>query len=266
MKCPVCKKTIPENALKCPHCKTRTGLLCKNCNTVNTVFDLKCKKCGKEILKICEHCKSVNFPTAKNCRKCGMPFIKNRSTVNMATLEYTPELVSQKNAVTILTQGLLSDNKKIFSLSGEKGIGKSVVLKDTIQKLQEHKYIWLFGKCTPLTQLTPGGLIQDMILNMFNLPNFCINTPDFKKDAAKFFQNEFPEMTGFEINTFINFLYSFQDGKFEDLLPVQNAKGNGGFYLSTDHTPDIITIPEYCSGIVPPSKIKAPLKKNQKTH
>ena len=218
MKCPVCKKTIPENALKCPHCKTRTGLLCENCNTVNTVFDLKCKKCGKEILKICEHCKSVNFPTAKNCRKCGMPFIKNRPTVNMATLEYTPELVSQKNAVTILTQGLLSDNKKIFSLSGEKGIGKSVVLKDTIQKLQEHKYIWLFGKCTPLTQLTPGGLIQDMILNMFNLPNFCINTPDFKKDAAKFFQNEFPEMTGFEINTFINFLYSFQDGKFEDLL------------------------------------------------
>ena len=218
MKCPVCKKTIPENALKCPYCKTRTGLLCKSCNTVNTIFDLTCKKCGVEILKACKHCNSVNFPNAKTCRKCGMPFISNKATVNVETLEYRPELMSQKNAVTMLTQGLLNDSKKIFSLSGEKGIGKSVVLKETIQKLKEHQFVWLFGKCTPLTQLTPGGLIQDMILNMFNLPNFCINTPDFKKDAAKFFQNEFPEMTGFEVNNFINFLYSFQDGKFEDLL------------------------------------------------
>lgn len=218
MKCPVCKKTIPENTLKCPYCKTRTGLLCKNCNTVNSVFDLKCKKCGKEILKVCEHCKSVNFPNAKNCRKCGMPFEQESATVNVDTLEYIPKLISQKNAVTVLTQGLLSDDKIIFSLSGEKGIGKSVVLKETIQKLQEHNFLWLFGKCTPLTQLTPGGYIQDMILNMFNLPNFCINTPDFKKDASNFFRNEFSEMTGNEINNFINFLYSFQDGKFEDLL------------------------------------------------
>jgi len=218
MKCPVCKKTIPENTLKCPYCKTRTGLLCKNCNTVNTVFDLKCKKCGNEILKTCPHCKSVNFPNAKSCRKCGIPFSKGGPTVTLDTLEYRPELISQKNAITVLTQGLLSDSRKIFSLSGEKGIGKSFVLKETIKKLQDHKFIWLFGKCTPLTQLTPGGLIQDMILNMFNLPNFCINTPDFRKDAEKFFQNEFPEMTGFEVSNFINFLYSFQDGKFEDLL------------------------------------------------
>ena len=218
MRCPVCKKTIPENALKCPYCKTRTGLLCKNCNTVNSIFDLTCKKCGKEILKICEHCKSVNFPNAKKCRKCGMPFIEETETVKVDTLEYRPDLISQKNAVTVLVQGLLSDDKKIFSLSGEKGIGKSFVLKEALTKLQEHNFIWLFGKCTPLTQLTPGGMIQDMILNLFNLPNFCINTPDFKKDATKFFQNEFPEMTGFEVNDFINFLYSAQYGNFEDLL------------------------------------------------
>lgn len=219
MRCPVCKKIIPENALKCPYCKTRTGLLCKNCNTVNSVFDLKCKKCGKEILKICPHCKSVNFPNAKKCRKCGMPFeVQNEAPAQLDTLEYRPELISQKNAITLLTDGLLSDNKKIFSLSGEKGIGKSYVLKESMLKLQEHNFIWLFGKCTPLTQLTPGGLIQDMILNLFGLPNFCINTPDLKKDALKFFKNEFPDMTEFEANNFINFVYSFQDGKFEDLL------------------------------------------------
>ncbi len=218
MKCPVCKKTIPENTLKCPYCQTRTGLLCKNCNTVNSVFDIKCKKCGKEILKICNHCNSVNFLNAKKCRKCGMPFNEQYETAQIDTIEYRPNLISQKNAITVLTQGLLSEDKKIFSLSGEKGIGKTFVLKNTIKKLQEHKFIWLFGKCTPLTQLTPGGVIQDMILNLYNLPNFCSNTPDFKKDAVKFFQNEFPEMTNFEVNNFINFIYSSRDGNFEDLL------------------------------------------------
>ena len=218
MRCPVCKKIIPENTLKCPYCKTRTGLLCKNCNTVNSIFDLKCKKCGKEILKICPHCNSVNFPNAKKCRKCGLPFEKIEEPASIDTLEYRPNLISQKNAVIVLTQGLLSDDKKIFSLSGEKGIGKSYVLKETVKKLQDHQLIWMFGKCTPLTQLTPGGMIQDMILNLYNLPNFCVNTPDFKKDAARFFQNEFPEMTGLEINNLINFLYTSQNGNFEDLL------------------------------------------------
>ncbi len=218
MRCPVCKKTIPENTLKCPYCKTRTGLLCKNCNTVNSIFDTKCKKCGKEILKICPHCNSVNFPNAKKCRKCGMPFEHKEEITKVDTLEYRPELISQKNAVTVLTQGLLSNDKKIFSLSGEKGIGKSYVLKQTIQKLQANNFIWLFAKCTPLTQLTPGGMVQDMLLNLYNLPNFCVNTPEFKKDAAKFFHNEFPDMTFQEVNNLINFLYSSQCGKFEDLL------------------------------------------------
>ncbi len=218
MKCPVCKKTIPENALKCPYCKTRTGLLCKNCNTVNSIFDLKCKKCGKQILKTCAHCGSVNFPDAKKCRKCGIPFESVEEPAKIDTLEYRPDLISQKNALTILTQGLLDDDKKIFSLSGEKGIGKSHVLRNAVLKLKEHNFIWMFGKCTPLTQLTPGGMIQDMILNLYDLPNFCINTADFKKDAASFFRNEFPEMSPCEVSNFVNFLYSVQEGNFEDLL------------------------------------------------
>lgn len=212
MKCPVCKKEIPDNMLKCPHCKTRTGLLCKNCNTVNSVYDTVCRKCGKELLKICPRCHCTNFPDAKKCRKCGKSFVKEKGTA------YSPSVISQKNAVTLLLQGLLSENKRIFSVCGEKGIGKSTVLKQVITKLQPHNYVYLFGKCTPLTQLTPGGVVQDMILNLFNLPNFCLNTANFKKDASKFFQNEFPEMSPFEISNFINFLYASQDGKFEDLL------------------------------------------------
>ena len=214
MKCPICKKTIDDNTLKCPYCNARTGLICKNCNTVNSIFDYKCKKCGTEILKLCPNCKSVNFPNAQKCRKCGFMFEAPQ------TFEYQPNLVSQQSAKNIIVKGIQSKDKKIFSLCGEKGSGKSVVLKSIMQDLKNTSL--LYGKCTPITQLTSGGLIQDILLNIFNLPNFCINNVQFQKDASKFFKNEFPELNNNEIFDLLNFLYPHQEGTFEEIVSCKN--------------------------------------------
>ena len=225
MKCPICKKTIPDNALKCPFCKARTGLICKNCNTVNSVFDFTCKNCGKEILKLCPSCKSVNFPNAEKCRKCGHEFTKqtepDKQKQKEIKLEYPANLVSQQSAKNILVKGLLSKDKKIFSLSGEKGSGKSLVLKAIMQTLKEDNISWLYGKCTPLTQITPGGLIQDILLNVFNLPNFCINNIDFKKNASQYFKNEFSDLNNNEIFDLLNFLYPVKEGTFENIISAK---------------------------------------------
>ena len=131
MKCPICKKNISDTAVKCPYCKTRTGLVCSQCNTVNPVGDLVCKKCGQELLKICTHCHSVNFPIATKCRKCGSPFGTTKPkqiakpTPQEMNLEFSPKLYSQAQGFDILLEGLKSRDKKIFSITGEKGIGKS---------------------------------------------------------------------------------------------------------------------------------------------
>lgn len=221
MKCPICKKTIPDDALKCPYCKTRTGLVCKNCNTVNTIFDLVCKNCGQEILKICPQCKSVNFPNAINCRKCKFAFPpKEEPKKSQANLfEFASQnLVAQQSAKNILVKSILSDEKKVFSLSGTKGTGKTLVLSHVIQELKEKHFVWFYGNCTPITQLTPGGLLQDIILNLFNLPNFCINNNKFRKDASKYFQNEFPYLNQDEVNDLLNFLYPTRNGTFETIL------------------------------------------------
>ena len=115
MKCPSCKKTISDNILKCPHCNVRVGLRCKNCNTVNSIQNLKCSKCDQELLKICDKCKSVNFPNAKTCRKCGAPF----QTKKTSPMTYEAKIYSQKNATKTLISALLSNEKKIFSISGK---------------------------------------------------------------------------------------------------------------------------------------------------
>ena len=222
MKCPVCKNIIPDNSLRCPHCKTRTGLICKHCHTVNTIFDVACKKCGEEILKLCPECNCVNFPNSAVCRKCGYKFEaektvhrispnKNRSHV------INPQSLTQADAETLLGKAILSEDKKIISLSGIRGVGKSYVLSRVIKNLQGEQFVWLYGKCSPITQFTSGGLIQDILFNLYDLPNFCINSPKFKKDAAKLFRNKFPYLNNEEIDDFLNFLYPVNFGMFEEI-------------------------------------------------
>lgn len=219
MICPTCKKTIPDNTLKCPYCKARTGLICKNCNTVNSIFDYNCKNCGYEILKICPNCSSINFPSSTKCRKCGYKFeeIKINETVE---LEYPANLISQQSAKNILVKGINSHDKKIFSLSGSKGSGKSLVLKNIIKELEGFKII--YGKCTPLTQLTCGGVIQDILLNTFKLPNFCLKNEIFNADIFNFFKNEIHEFSNDEISDLVNFLYPTKEGTFEEIINGKN--------------------------------------------
>lgn len=164
---------------------------------------MKCRTCGNEILKICPNCSSVNFPDSKKCRKCGYSFEEIPKEIEQEEeikLEYPANLISQESAKNVLIKGILSRRQKNqCSLSGEKGIGKTIVLKSVMQALMDKHYSWLYGKCTPITQLTSGGLIQDILLNLFNLPNICINNMQFKKEASKFFRTEFPDLTNNEV-------------------------------------------------------------------
>ena len=231
MKCPVCKRNIPNEALKCPYCKTRTGLLCSHCKTVNPVNALVCQKCGAELLKICPHCNSVNFPIATKCRKCGSPLTnrpkiqkekaqktKNNKNEHLLHLKFIPQLCTHTQAQKILTDGLRSKDKKIFSITGEKGLGKTTLLRQVIQTLNGENIEWCIGRCTPLTQFSPGGVIQDMLLNLFKLPGYYLNTEELKKDAMQFFTNEFRFLNATEISNFLNFLYNFNDGNYEDII------------------------------------------------
>ncbi len=229
MKCPVCKKNISSKTLKCPYCKTRTGLLCSHCNTVNPVGALSCKQCGTELLKICPHCHSVNFPIAVKCRKCGSPFSKqtkqtkenSKAQQKVATalnLEFNPKLHTRLQGFEILSEGIRSKDKKIFSITGEKGIGKTTLLKQVIKNLEHDNLEWCIGKCTQLTQLTPGGVVQDMLLNLFKLPNYYLNNEELKKDAITFFTNEFRFLNPTEISDFLNFLYNSKDGNYEEII------------------------------------------------
>ncbi len=257
MICPKCKKQISEKTLKCNHCGAKIAIFCKNCRTYNSIYNLNCTHCETPLLKICPSCKSVNFPNAKICRKCGHGFdgagkkedeIEKREqeledcspvyscahspeipssiqanepkiqSTNSSTINYDTELHSQQKAKELLLEGLLSIDKKIISLSGQKGVGKSIVLKSAIHELKEYGITWLLGECSATTQLSPCGLIQDILLMFFNISNFCSDGPQLKKESQKFFQTEFPTLTNEEIFSLLNLLYPTNTDYFENIL------------------------------------------------
>ena len=137
---------------------------------------------------------------------------------NTGNFEYSPNLFTQQSAKNILVNTLLNTSVSIVSLSGASGIGKNIVLRATIDELKENQFVWLIGKCTPLSQITPCGLFQDILLSFFNVPNFCVNTQKLRKDSMKFFKTEFPNLKYDEIDDLINFLYPEKSAYYETIF------------------------------------------------
>lgn len=235
MICPKCKNQIPEKSLKCNHCNARIASLCKKCHAYNSIYNLKCANCNEELLKLCPNCKSVNFPDAKSCRKCKYDFapqsieevinkeqeIEQENEIEVqaySSPNYDANFNSQQKAKELIIEGIVNPQIKIISLSGQKGIGKSVVLKSAINDFQGHNVTWLLGECTAISQLSPCGLIQDILLTFFNVANFCSDNLKLKKDSQKFFQHEFPTLNNEEIFSLLNFLYPSNLDYFENIL------------------------------------------------
>lgn len=227
MICPKCKKEIPDNSLKCEYCDARVGSICKNCGAYNHIYNVKCVQCESELIKFCPSCKSVNLPDALKCRKCGYIFqLSEDEYTEIVGVEEDNSLessnltksYSQQSAKELLQKALLSQNKKIISLQGNTGIGKSIVLKTALNELPENIFTYLTGECSYITQLSPCGCLQNLLINFFNVPAFCTDTNQLLKDSMEFFKNEFSLLTTEDIYDLINFLYPQKKDFYENIL------------------------------------------------
>lgn len=214
MQCPKCKSEIKDNSLKCANCGARVALICKNCGHINPITETVCTNCNKVLIKFCSDCGAANVPEAKTCRKCGNEFVKPKFTQKV---EYSSTKISQQKAKTKLLDAIKDGNTRIITLNGESGVGKNLVLRYTINELKNANLIWLLGTCSQVTQLSPLGYIQDLLLTFFNVNNFCPDTLQLKKNSIKFFKQDFPLLSNSEILDLLNFLYPENLDKFENI-------------------------------------------------
>ncbi|MBE7711485.1 MAG: zinc ribbon domain-containing protein [Cyanobacteria bacterium SIG31] len=218
MQCPKCKKEIENNSLKCNFCKTKVASVCKDCGNINPITALNCSNCGKILLKICDECGAANLPNSTVCRKCGKSMvIEQQNKPQSEQFVYSATMNSQQKIKAKLLEGIKNAESKIITLSGTSGLGKSLVLRYVINDLKNAKLVWLPGTCTQVTQLSPFGYFQDMLLTFFNINNFCPDTLQLKKDSLKFFKEDFPALTNSEILDLLNFFYPDILDKYENI-------------------------------------------------
>ena len=216
MQCPKCKKEIEDNSLKCKFCNTKVASVCKNCGTINPITSTECSNCHNVLLKICPDCGAANLPDSKVCRKCGAEFVTAKKKFNPKP-EYTAELNSQQKVKSRLLSAIKDAGSTIITINGESGIGKNLVLRYTINELKNAKLIWLLGTCTQVSQLSPFGYFQDVLLTFFNVNNFCPDTLQLKKNSIRFFKQDFPMLSNSEILDLLNFLYPENLDKYENI-------------------------------------------------
>ena len=186
MQCPKCKKEIENNSLRCNYCGARVASLCKDCGTLNPIRAVECSNCKKKLLRLCSECGSANLPEATYCRKCGIEFMSEEVEKAYTAPVYFADMNSQQNVKAKLIDGIKDYDTRIITVSGESGTGKNVILRSAINELKNARLIWLYGSCTQTSQLSPFGLIQDMLLSFFNINNFCPDTLQLKKNSINY--------------------------------------------------------------------------------
>lgn len=214
MQCPKCKKELETGVLKCDNCGTRVASVCKTCGAINPITAIECSKCHKTLLKLCTTCGAANLPEALKCRKCSTEFPKPSFSPKP---EYSGEVNSQQRVKTKLIEAIKDIDSTVITISGESGSGKNLILRHVINELKSAKLIWLFGSCTQVTQLSPFGYFQDLLLSFFNVNNFCPDTLQLKKNSLKFFKQDFPALTNAEIIDLLNFLYPESLDRYENI-------------------------------------------------
>ena len=217
MQCPKCKKEIEDDSLRCGFCNTKVASVCKNCGAINPITATECSNCHKILLKICKNCGAANLPEVKVCRKCGAEFVEVNNVKKDVRLEYNAEMNSQQKVKSRLLEAIKDGETSVITINGDSGCGKNLVLRYAMNELKNAKLIWLTGCCTQVSQLSPFGYFQDVLLSFFNINNFCPDTLQLKKNSIRFFKQDFPTLSNTEILDLLNFLYPENLDKYENI-------------------------------------------------
>ena len=165
-----------------------------------------------------------------------IPLIKiSPESYKMVFLDQKPEFTQSKSVkediALELVYDTLSDSSseiKGISINAPRGAGKSFLLEKLYKKLEDTNILVLKGHCSALTQITPLGLFQDILLSLFNLSFVPSKYEKRVKELRNVLQKNLSFMNGKEgenndfnpskIETLINLVYPVGVDFYENIL------------------------------------------------
>ena len=126
----------------------------------------------------------------------------------------------QEDAVNSVVHLIKSSiTKHVIAINGPEGSGKSAVLKQVEKNIVDDGYLFLYGSCTPLLQITTFGYFQDAFLRLMGFPPFTKSIESFAKGFKESeFASHFSFLSNQEMNAFLNLFYPSEEDKFENIL------------------------------------------------
>lgn len=129
-------------------------------------------------------------------------------------IEVQPEIV--KRVINVIKTSI---TKQVIALQGPEGCGKTAILKQTSNYMASRGYVFLYGSCTPLVQITSFGFFQDAFLRIMGFPPYTKSTELFIKDFKKSsYYNLFNFLDANELSLFLNIFYPSQNDNFEFIM------------------------------------------------
>jgi len=200
-KCPSCGLLNKVNALTCSKCNHELLRKCPSCGSYNLPTAKKCRKCEHSlIVRLSKNNDADNtailaeLEQAQNSQPKIEEQIKPKVTAKKETLEMEEKgeeikpfseqeipqpsfpVKSQNEIKSLAVNSLMNSSDYIFSaLIANEGYGKSYVLNQIKEDLTAANITVLAMEATPVTQLSPFGLFQDLFLTSLNLANYFVD-------------------------------------------------------------------------------------------
>lgn len=161
--------------------------------------------------------------TKENARKISIANKKSIDENEEAITTYINELkkLDQLNTKKTIVESIFDNNIKVIGLNAQNGDGKTLIIKHLIKEIKSNnpEYIILKATASSITQIATYGLIQDLLLNFFDLPSIIENNNNLILEKInKTFNNLDIKDIDINQNDLLEFLYPENKAKFEDIL------------------------------------------------
>ncbi len=161
-----------------------------------------------------------------------IPLIKiSPDSYKMVFLDQKPEFTQSKSvkedvALELIYDTICDSSSEIkgISVNAPRGAGKSFLLEKLYKKLEDSSVLVLKGQCSALTQITPLGLLQDILLSLFNLSfvpsKYEKRVKELRNTLQKHlsFMNEKEGFDSKKIEVLINLVYPVGEDFYENIL------------------------------------------------
>ena len=133
------------------------------------------------------------------------------------------ETMQEETAIELIVDTINDPETEInaISINAPRGSGKTHLINKLRAKFEDSEKVLLLGQCTPLTQISPVGLFQDIFLTLFNL-SFAPTKYEKKiKELREILASGLggtPNENEEQIETVINLIYPTKEDYYENIL------------------------------------------------